>query len=112
MSANACYNVVGIDAVIDAQISDHVRNRVQLHDLAVDDRIARKIFKSEIHQAEVVAFTFEFDHLDRARSDIQTGDAFLLTEQHLFCSLFSKSGDLGSVRRVSEDDLIDEESWT
>src|SRR5262249_26981545 len=87
IAADACDDVVGIDAMIHAKIANDVRDGVHLHDLTIDDRVARQVFKSEIYQAQAIRFSFQFDHLYRTRADIKTGDAFLLTEQHLLLLL-------------------------
>ena len=70
--------MVGADALYD------IGDDVQLHDLTVDDRVARKIFEAEADQVQVVELAFELDHLDRTGTDVQTGNAFLFTEHALF----------------------------
>ena len=45
VSADARNDIVGIDAMINAKIANDVGDSIQLHDLAVDDRIARQVFK-------------------------------------------------------------------
>jgi hypothetical protein len=82
MTADAGDDLGGVDVMVVAHVLDHFGNRVQLHNLSVDNRVVGKIFKSQTDQTQIVHFAFELDHFDRTRTDVQTGNAFLFTEQH------------------------------
>jgi len=81
-----------LDAEVAADALDTIGNNVQLHYLAVDDRIVRKILITERDQAKLARFAVKFDHLYRTRTDVQTGHTFLFTEHYFSCSLVGTLG--------------------
>ena len=80
------------DLVVGADVPDHIRNGVQLHYLAVDDRVVGQVLEAEANEIKVADLPVKLNHLDRTRTDIQTGNAFLFTEQHYFFSLLCGRG--------------------
>src|SRR5262249_44636018 len=74
VARNAGNYAVGTDLVIVTDVLDDIRNDVQLHDLAVNYGVAGQIFKSKPHEVQIICISTEFDHLDRARADIQSGN--------------------------------------
>ena len=101
MAAHTGNDVIRVHLVVGAYVADHVRNRVQLHDLTVDDRVVGQILEAEAYEIQVADLSVKLNHFDRTRTDIQTGNAFLFTEQHYFFSLLS-----GRAAGASETGLI------
>jgi hypothetical protein len=89
MSAYTGHNPVGVNLVIVRDILNYLGNYIQFHDLPVDDRVVGQILVSEGDQIKIVYLAVQFDHFDRARTDIQAGNAFLFTEAHYFLLLLA-----------------------
>src|SRR5439155_8304866 len=72
----------GLDFVLIENISDSVRNRVQLHNLTVYDAIRLQAFIAQTQELKVTVLTLQLDGFDRTRADINADHAFLTTFPH------------------------------
>src|SRR5258708_30105756 len=89
MPAHGVDKISGSYLMICTNALDNIRDDVQLHNLAVDDRIARQIFKTEADQIKAVQLAVKLDHFYRTRTDIKTGHTFLFTEHYFSSSLLA-----------------------
>jgi hypothetical protein len=55
-------------------LSDHVGDIVELHDLPVDDRVGLKVFEPEVEKLEVRSFFGELNCLNGTGADVQTNE--------------------------------------
>lgn len=63
----------------------HVRDIIELHDLAVDDRVRLEVLETEVQQLKTVALPLKFNGLYGTGTNVESYEAlFRLFEHNLF----------------------------
>jgi hypothetical protein len=81
-----CRDVFGLEPLVAEQAADRIRHGAAIDDGAVDDAVGGDRLDAHRRDAISLARGFQFDRLDRARTDVETNQAFSSAEQHVTLS--------------------------
>jgi hypothetical protein len=71
-------NLIGFYVLLVPDSTDRVAYVIEVDYMSVNDRVGLKILMCDVDQLETVAGELELDGLQRAGTDIESNDAFLL----------------------------------
>src|ERR1051325_109128 len=91
---DSCSNGCGADLVLVEDVRDHVGDVVELHDLAVDDRVSLKVLEAEVEKLEGVSLFGELNGFHGTGADVETNEV-------LFSRAFFEHVNYSSLQRAA-----------
>src|SRR5258705_8014962 len=85
----------GLNLVLGEYVGDNIRDVIQLHNLAVHDRVRLQVLVSHAYELEAAPLTLQFHGLDRTGTDVQTHE-IVLADGFLKHDLFSPRNQLSA----------------